>query len=330
MRKILIVLLSIALLASTAACGETVQAAPVATGQQDQKQSVEAFGTVVASSAKDITLEFEAPVTQVYVKEGERVSSGQRLLSLDLTGITSTMETKKLSLEAAKNDAGRISTGTDLKKLANDKRNAESIYEKSFRELATKEQLYATGSISKSELDNFKKQVDSDRKNLEDVTFAIENARNNNGSANDQKTLESSLLESELKVLGNKLTKPYISDSDIVSDVRNGIVYEIGYVQGDIASPQKKLLSILDTDTLQILADIPEEFYKNVKVGSSAAIVPVADKSRKYEGKVTYISGKATDSNGETQIPVRISIDKPDGFLLPGFNVDVSIDISNK
>lgn len=330
MKKILLVLLAIALLASTAACGEAAQAAPITTGSQDQKQSVEAFGTVVASSEKDITLEFEAPVTQVYVKEGERVSSGQRLLSLDLTGLTSTMETKQLSLEAAKNDVGRISTGTDLKKLTNDKQNAESIYEKSSKELATKEQLYTAGSISKNDLENFRKQVDSDRKNLEDITFAIQNAKNSKGSANDQKTLESSLLESELKVLGNKLAKPYINNSDIVSDVRNGIVYDIGYVQGDIASPQKKLLSILDLDTLQILADIPEEFYKNVKVGSTATIIPVADKSRKYEGKVTYISGKAINSNGETQIPVRISIDKPDEFMLPGFNVDVSINIKNQ
>ena len=328
MRKLLLVLLAIGLLVSTAACGEAAQACPIATGSESQKQTVEAFGTVAASSAKNITLEYEAPVTRVYVKEGERVASGQRLVSLDMTELTSTIESKKLSLEAAKNDVGRISTNTDLKKLTNDKQNAAGIYEKSSKELKTKEQLYSSGSISLNELENFRKQVDNDRKSLEDITFAIENAKNSKGSANDQKTLESSLLESELKVLDNKLAKPYINNSDVVSDVKNGIVYDIGYEQGDIASPQKKLLSILDLDSLQVLADIPEEFYKNVKVGSAATIIPVADKSRKYEGKVTYISGKATDSKGETQIPVRISIDKPDGFMLPGFNADVSIDIN--
>lgn len=160
-------------------------------------------------------------------------------------------------------------------------------------------------------------------------TFAIENANNSKSSANDQKTLETSLLESELKVLDKKPQKPYINGSDVVSDVKNGIVYDIGYVQGDVASPQKKLLSILDLDSLEILANIPEEFYKDIKVGSAASITPVADKSRKYRGKVTYISGKAINSNGETQIPVRISIEDPDGFLHPGFNVDVSISIYN-
>ncbi|HEX2944343.1 MAG TPA: efflux RND transporter periplasmic adaptor subunit [Clostridia bacterium] len=328
MKKIALVFLAIALLVSTAACGEAAQAAPIAAAAE-QKQTVEAFGTVEAASIKNITLEFEAPVTRVYVKEGEHTGSGQRLVSLDMTGLTSTIETKKLSLAAARNDVGRISFGTDLKKLSNDKQNAARVYEKSSKELETKKQLYASGSIALNELENFRKQVDSDKKNLDDITYAIENATNSKGSANDQKTLESSLLESELKVLENKLAKPYINDSDIVSDVSNGIVYDIGYLQGDIAGPQKKLLSILDLDTLQVSANIPEEFFKDVKVGSAATIVPVADKSKKYGGKITFISGKTTNSNGETQIPVRISIDKPDEFLLPGFNVDVSIDIAN-
>ena len=329
MRKILFVLLAIALLASTAACGEAAQAAPITVADEARKQTVEAFGTVVAVSEKNITLEFEAPVMQVYVKEGERVSLGQRLATLDMTEIINSKDTKMLSLEAVKNDVNRITKNTDLKKLMNDRQSAAAIYDKSSKELVTKQQLYASGGISLNDLENFRKQVDNDKKNLEDISFAIENANNSKGSANDQKTLESSMLESELKALENKLHKPYISNSDVVSDVKNGIVYDIGYVQGDIASPQKKLMSILDLDSLQIIANIPEEFYKDVKIGSAASISPVADKSRKYGGRVTYISGKATNSNGETQIPVRLSIDQPDGFLLPGFNIDVSIDIGN-
>ena len=327
MKKILLVLLAISMLIAATACGSEAAAAPVDTTGQVQKQVVEAFGVVRATDVKNITLEFQAPVTKIYIKEGERVKSGQPLVALDLAEMENMMRNKELSLAAAKNNVNRTLVNTDLKKLQNDLKNAKTIYEKDAKDLETKEQLYAAGSITLNDLDSFKKQLDSDKKNMADINYAIENLQNNKGSENDQKSLESSLLEADLKLLDSRLAKSYIQGSDIISDVKNGLVYEIGYVQGDIASPQRKLLSIMDMDSLVVTANVPEEFIKDVKIGSSVNIIPTADKTKQYSGKITYIAGIASNNNGETQIPVRISIENIDDFLLPGFNVDVSIDI---
>ena len=68
-----------------------------------------------------------------------------------------------------------------------------------------------------------------------------------------------------------------------------------------------------------------EEFIKDVRLGANVEIVPVADKARLYKGKVISISKKAIEQNGETIIPVEISIENNDSFLLPNFNVDVKI-----
>jgi hypothetical protein len=67
----------------------------------------------------------------------------------------------------------------------------------------------------------------------------------------------------------------------------------------------------------------PEEFIKDVTIGGKAAAVPVADNARSYEGKVTRVSNLAVKVNGETVIPVEITLAARDGFLLPNFNVDV-------
>jgi hypothetical protein len=83
----------------------------------------------------------------------------------------------------------------------------------------------------------------------------------------------------------------------------------------------------MDADSLEIEAGIPEEFIKDIRIGSPAAVMPVADKTRSYTGSVSYISGSAVYQNGETQVMVRIKLDDADDFLLPGFNVDVEISL---
>jgi multidrug resistance efflux pump len=122
-----------------------------------------------------------------------------------------------------------------------------------------------------------------------------------------------------------KLNKNYISGSNIVCTMDNGIVCELGYKAGDEVSSEKKILGLINMDTLVVKANVAEEFIKDVKLDAKAEIIPVADKSSKYDGKVTNIARKAVVQNGETVIPVEISIDNRDGFLLPNFNVDVKI-----
>jgi HlyD family secretion protein len=126
-------------------------------------------------------------------------------------------------------------------------------------------------------------------------------------------------IENDIKLLKDKLNKDYISGNNIICPVENGIVSELGYKAGDGISSEKKLLSLMDADSLVVKANVPEEFIKDVKLGAKA------DKNRKYAGKVAAISQKAQLQNGETVIPVEITIDNNDSFLLPDFNVDISI-----
>jgi multidrug resistance efflux pump len=106
------------------------------------------------------------------------------------------------------------------------------------------------------------------------------------------------------------------------------MVFDIGYREGDIATPERKLLSIANLDSIIVQANVVEEFIKDVKVGAEVTIIPQADKTKTYKGKVIYISSKAILDNGVTEVPTHISIDSKDGFLLPGFNVDVKINVA--
>jgi multidrug resistance efflux pump len=123
----------------------------------------------------------------------------------------------------------------------------------------------------------------------------------------------------------DRINKSYISENNIVCTMENGIVYDLGYKAGDSINPENKLLSLMNLDTIVVKANVAEEFIKDVKQGAKVEIIPVADKSRKYDGTVTAMAKNALVQNGETVIPVEISVDNKDSFLLPNFNVDVKI-----
>jgi len=116
----------------------------------------------------------------------------------------------------------------------------------------------------------------------------------------------------------------YMNYNYIISEV-DGVIYNLKYQVGDYVPAYEKIFEIADTTTMYVKANVGEEFIKDIKVNARVDIVPRADKSKTYKGKVTEIAAMSIQKNGEAIIPVYINIDKVDSFLKPGFSVDVSI-----
>ncbi|MFZ5354676.1 MAG: efflux RND transporter periplasmic adaptor subunit [Bacillota bacterium] len=133
-----------------------------------------------------------------------------------------------------------------------------------------------------------------------------------------------SILELELQAMKVKLNEAYLSNTNVVSDVENGVVLDLGYQRGDVVNG-RKLLSIMNMDTVVVNADVPEEFISEVKLGAAADIILTADKSKVYKGHVAAIASKAVQQGGETTVAVQIALENTDSFLVPGFNTDVNI-----
>lgn len=131
-------------------------------------------------------------------------------------------------------------------------------------------------------------------------------------------------------------TQSYISGQNVISDMDNAVVTNMGYQKGDILSAEKKVLKLQDLNSLYVQAKVGEEFIKDVQVGKTVTITPAYDTSVKLTGKVTRIgnevlssdttgAGAQSSSSGEASIPVDISIDNNNGKLFPNYNVDVEI-----
>lgn len=337
MKKIIIAAMIAALAISATACSKKKEetAKPAAAPAAETKQTVEAFGIARTKDIKNVNISFPATIEKVSVREGQKVKKGDSLITLDLSEYRSQLSNKELELKALQSEinivlASKNGSGPDIAKLQSDLRNAEDLFAKAAKELADKEALFKSGSISQYDLDEFKKAYDSKKKAVDDARYSISTLRNTKSIELDQKLNRASQLESDIALMKSRLGKSFIKDNDIIADVDNGVVYEINYKQGDIVSNEKKLLSIMDMDSLIIEADVAEEFIKDVKAGAEVTIIPTADKSKNYKGKVTRISDKAVQKNGETNILVEISFEDKNDFIMPEFNVDVKIKIEKE
>lgn len=314
-------------------------------------------GQKVKNGDSLLILDLTEYLNQISSKERQLTSEKYELQRLINSTAGDQRDLKRLQSDlTVKQEALKNDSDADMQKSLNDLKNAEDLYSKALKELTSKEVLFKSGAVPQNELDEFKKTVESKKKAVEDAKYSIEIAKTSKQKEIDQiqsnidqklaqlDNLQSGTevnrikiqrekvvgLEVEIKQMKDKLNKSYIKQNDLIADVPNGVVYEIGYVQGDIITQSKKVLSIMNLDSMLIEANVSEEFIKDVKVGAEVTIIPQADKSKSYKGKVTTIADKAVQKNGETNVPVQISIDNKDTFLLPEFNVDVRIDMSKK
>ncbi len=133
------------------------------------------------------------------------------------------------------------------------------------------------------------------------------------------------LLEDKLALLNAKLERENVKQELIISDCENGLVYNLEYVKGDMVFSGSRLLSIANLESVMVNANIDQQFIGWVETGSVVDIIPEYDKNSIYKGKVSFISLKAFQNNGETTIPVEITMDKAEEGIILDADVQVKI-----
>ncbi len=296
---------------------------PAAASANAEKKSIDAFGTAKAKVVRNINLDFPAVLEKRLVSDGQRVKKGDALFRFSSSAYESQIKSKSYELAAARYELKK--SAMELVRLREDLQISAADVEEARRELANKENLLSMGAASQSDVEEYRRGLTAAEQAKRALERSIEGYTGGEVNGMEVQKAKISILETELAELQAQAAKSFISGNTIVSDVADGIVTEIGYIEGDYINKAKKVCGLLDLGSMIVEANIPEEFAKDAKVGSRAEIVPVADTARTYTGTVTRISSMAVKSSGETVIPVEITVDGKDGFLLPNYNVDVKI-----
>jgi len=347
MKKILIAVCLLTVILSIAGCGKRESKDVVAQQEQEQskapvQQTVQAFGVAKTKQVKGIMLDLPASIVKVHVQEGQRVKKGDVLITLSLKEIEEQIKEKEDSLNISKLELQKLLEDLGDNKnidyepdIIQGKNNLDKIkieYEKLEKDLKSKEVMLQKGAISQNEFDDAKAILEQKQKELENDKIRLEDLKNkqranNNKAVLDIKIKEQNIasLKSQLQTLKDKIAESGIKGNEIICDVANGVIEKINNAAGDRLNAEKQVMSILDLDTLIVQANVAEDFIKDIKVGSKAVINPLANPEKEYEGSISRISNMAVQENGETVVPVEITLTKVDEALLPNFNMNIKV-----
>lgn len=330
MRKIYLYVAVIAAGMLLAGCGadaqENTAVEPIDSEVQAEQtiESVEAYGVVEATDAQSISVDFDARVNKIYVKAGEKISGGDRLVDFDISVLENAIASQEMEIEETAFDIE--SKNYSVETLALDLENESADLADLEDDLRSKEELYAKGAIAEDALDTARVLVDQKNRAVNKMQLNLKSTKAQ--VKGERQALENKLerLKDELERLKDKQLKAnFVNGNQIVSKIDNGVVSEVTAKEGEYVNREISVMTIVDLDSRIVRADIAEEFIGRIYEGQLAEVTSQAVPDKTYRGKVVRIWGTSIKKGGETIVPIEIALDDMDDKLFINFNVDVKI-----
>lgn len=320
-----------------------IKAETIQTG--DVSSYITAPGIVKEVNKSQVFFDTPLRILEVLVDRNDPIKQGEKLIDLDTSSLTEEMdrllvqkEIQSITLKKLESGQSLLSLESQLASARNAVDQAQENYQTAQDEYQKQKNLYETGIIPKTQLDQYERTV-------KDVKAAVDTAQLNLGSA--EKAYQSSigghdldiqaqiknieLLSSQIKSIEKQLAKIKTLEKAPIS----GVVTEINVMKGGYTMSGQSAFTIIDAENLQINATVNEYNTKGLAIGQLVTITGEAlgeDQELSGEIKaVAPIASKVQGSSGvETVVEVIITPKDGKGILKPGLNVDCDITTQGK
>ena len=266
-------------------------------------------GVVELIDTETVFPQTSATVKKVYVKNGDEVVAGQRLLDYDekaLDALKDQLTDAELALKSARLNLSTAQASTkesDRLRLENARVNYDNL-----------KTLFEAGAVSKQELDA--------------AYETMIRAEDQMTSASGQRSvLQVTVEQTESKV--NQLRKEVDRYSESEIAPIDGTVIAVYVKEGDVSLQGRQLFDIADvsTDNLTIKANVPENDARNLALGQDVEIRCNAIGQEVFHGSVSQISSiaekKLIGNTQETALAVEFKFEEAP--LRSGYTIDATI-----
>jgi membrane fusion protein, multidrug efflux system len=221
--------------------------------KSDITTAVVAVGSIAAMQDVMVSSETAGRVTSVSVKTGDFVRQGQMLVQVD-------DELKKVALDQARAQLAA----------------AETNVQKSQKDFARTEKLFATGDVADIELEGYRL------------------------------ALRSAEAQRQAAVAGVRLAERQLADTRIKAPVA-GVVASRLIDLGEMVGPGAPIANIIDIASVKVRLSIPEEEVGRLRAGQSAVVHVDSRAGESFQGTVYSVGSKSESQNGHTY-PVEIVV----------------------
>ncbi|WP_040495335.1 efflux RND transporter periplasmic adaptor subunit [Fulvivirga imtechensis] len=252
-------------------------------------------------------------VAEIYVKEGDAVQRGGRIMQITNDAPQLNMENARLALELARNNyKGRSAVLKELEKeieVATLKLKQDSI--NFFRQ----KNLWQKNIGTQNEYDARKIAYEMAQSNLLALENRYERSKNE--------------LETQLRQAENTYRTALIATDDYtVTSKIEGKVYDVLKEPGELVGPQEPVASIGSAEDFVIKMLIDEVDIARVKLGQRVLITLDAYGNRVFEGELTKIYPQKNERTQTFTAEARFS--KPPGTMYPGLSGEANIVVEHK
>jgi HlyD family secretion protein len=314
----------------------TVQTAKVAS-QDTLISQVTASGEIKPTTYTNVTAQGFGRITQILVKEGDKIKKGDRLLlqedvqaNADVQAQSAAINSSEMGVQAA--EASFRSAQADLIQQQANLERARLDWERG-------QGLFKDGLIPKQDFDQ--------RKNAYDAAFAAVDS-----SKARVQSLKAQLNQTQSMVNQNKAvlvrTKDILSKTAYISPI-NGIVSYLPVRLGEYVVPGIQnsngsfLMTLSDMSVVTAEVKVDETDIVNVRTGQDADVTIDAVPGKVFKGKITEIGSQATlrssglattQSTTSTQeakdFKVVVTLAAPPDNLRPGLSTTAKIKTAEK
>ncbi len=259
-------------------------------------------------------------IKKFLVQRGSRVHKGQLLAVLENADLSAAAEQSKGELEQAQ--AGYATTTgasipQQIQKAELDAAAARAAFEAQRKLYESRKELFQQGAIPRRDLDSANVALAQAHTESEMTQKQLDDLKRI-GEKESLKSASGQLSAAHGKYLG---ASAQLSYSEIRSPI-DGVVTDRPQYQGELATANQPLLTVMDTSRLIAKAHIAQSEAASLKVGNPAEL-RVAGLSEPVEGTVSLVS-PALDP-GSTTIEVWVESKKPNEALKPGMTLQLSI-----
>ena len=314
----------------------TVQTARVAS-QDNLVSQVTASGEVKPTTYTNVTAQGFGRITQILVKEGDKIKKGDRLLLQEDVQASADVQAQSAAINSAQSgvlaaDAGYRAAQADLSQQQANLEKAKLDWERG-------QGLYKDGLIPKQDFDQ--------RKSAYDAAFASVDS-----SKARVQSLKAQLEQTRSQVNQSKAvlvrTKDILSKTAYISPI-NGIVSYLPVRLGEYVVPGIQnsngsfLMTLSDMSVVTAEVKVDETDIVNVRNGQEADVTIDAVPGKVFKGKVTEIGSQATlrssglattQSTTSTQeakdFKVVVTLANPPDNLRPGLSTTAKIKTAEK
>jgi HlyD family secretion protein len=304
---------------------------------EDLSSVVSGTGQITPKTYVNVGATAMGRVTHLYVKEGERVTKGETVATIENVQQEASVNGQEAAIAAAKTD---ISSYIAAEKTAEaNVEHAQADLEQKKLDWDRAQALYKDGIMAKQDYDAKKAAYDLDVASLAQAVAGVNQAKANTDSARGHLETQVADLHADQDLLSRTIAVAPFDGIVTNEPVREGETV----VEGIQNTEGSTLMTLADMSVVTAQVKVDETDIVNVQLGQSADVTVDALPGKVFKGTVTLVGDQAllrstgiatsqstTGTEEAKDFKVVVTLTAPSSELRPGLSCTAKITTAHK